>query len=290
MEPRAAGLDELPLPKKAKAKHKVKRRPSDTADSSTWLESNPVSKTKDEWAESLVETFQSRDQTKRTRIQSAPFESLQHISVQVQEELETPSPPLDESAPKVPPVLREAPSTSDSRQAKKKSTLSTRFINTVRDRRQSIAGGRPSVAISREEEAPFGTGGTPRTREYSHSVSVRPTNLALDDPMRQRKLIIDEIISTETQYVSDLKLIIDFFLEPLRWDKSIPKESLQTIFGNIEVIFQINSDLLADFKERQSIQGDTNIIVGDVFLKLVGFSLKRSKIFARGKALTHFVE
>ena len=89
-----------------------------------------------------------------------------------------------------------------------------------------------------------------------------------DPVLRQRKLVIHEIISTEQQYVDDLTLMINYFLEPLRWDKSVPRDALQIIFGNIEVIHQIAQDLLKDFLARQKEKGD-DILVGDIFLKLV---------------------
>ena len=85
-------------------------------------------------------------------------------------------------------------------------------------------------------------------------------------------MVIKEIISTEKQYVEDLTLMINYFLEPLRWDNAVPRDALQCIFGNIEVIYRINKDLLADFLQRQEETPGGDILVGDIFMKLVRLS------------------
>jgi len=115
-----------------------------------------------------------------------------------------------------------------------------------------------------------------KKRSISHE-DVSPTNSR--ETISKRELVIKEIITTETQYLGDIDLVIAQFLIPMRAkEKDIPKEIIQKIFGNIEVIRDVNSDILKELETRQKENGNYNILVGDIFLNLVGFRKYRSSI------------
>ena len=119
---------------------------------------------------------------------------------------------------------------------------------------------RKSFTLSRDDSAgQFGSD----TAELSSFLKSHSTS-----ELGKRELVVNEIITTEKQYLADLALLINDFLEPMR-NMNIPKESLQKIFGNIEVIHNINSDVLADLETRLENKPDHDILVGDVFLNLV---------------------
>ena len=108
-----------------------------------------------------------------------------------------------------------------------------------------------------------------KKRSISHE-DLSPTNSR--ETLSKRELVIREIITTESQYLGDVDLVIAQFLIPLRAkEKDIPKEIIQKIFGNIEVIRDVNSDILKELESRQSEKGNYDILVGDIFLNLVGF-------------------
>ena len=108
-----------------------------------------------------------------------------------------------------------------------------------------------------------------KKRSISHE-DLSPTNSR--ETLSKRELVIREIITTESQYLGDVDLVIAQFLIPLRAkEKDIPKEIIQKIFGNIEVIRDVNSDILKELESRQNEKGNYDILVGDIFLNLVGF-------------------
>lgn len=135
------------------------------------------------------------------------------------------------------------------------------FMSRVRKLTDSTEKPRPSsLTLSRdivnEEENDL-----PTPIELSEAAKSNPK-------LKQRELIVHEIISTEEQYLSYLTVVIKYFLEPIR-GLNIPKDIIQKLFGNIEVIHNINSDVLKDLKNRQEEKGNYDILVGDIFLKLV---------------------
>eukprot|EP01080_Neovahlkampfia_damariscottae_P010944 gene10944-3650_t len=63
----------------------------------------------------------------------------------------------------------------------------------------------------------------------------------------KRTFIISEFLETERTYVSNLKILVNDFLEPLKKDQNLLKEnSRKIIFGNIETVLKINSLFLED--------------------------------------------
>ena len=115
----------------------------------------------------------------------------------------------------------------------------------------------------------------------------------IDPKVKQRELIINEIVTTEQTYVNDLAVIKEVitilnrkykifvfnvpknqcFIIPMREQSIISKEDLQLLFGNIEVFSEINTDLLNDFKKRIDESGNNNILLGDIFLRVVNYSI-----------------
>uniref|UniRef100_A0A7S4NWX6 DH domain-containing protein n=1 Tax=Paramoeba aestuarina TaxID=180227 RepID=A0A7S4NWX6_9EUKA len=58
-----------------------------------------------------------------------------------------------------------------------------------------------------------------------------------------RRLILMEIFETEKLYVKDLQYIVDEWLKPLRSSEIISRGQLPDVFGNIELILNVNSEL-----------------------------------------------
>jgi len=74
---------------------------------------------------------------------------------------------------------------------------------------------------------------------------------------------LEEIISTEKQYVVDLDTIIKVFLQAIRKSKIIEEKDIEALFSNIEEIFSTNSELLHLLIQRLS--DPSRIVVGDIF-------------------------
>lgn len=72
---------------------------------------------------------------------------------------------------------------------------------------------------------------------------------------KYRKKIAEEILQTEQFYVSNLRLIIELFMNPLRdkldsKEEIISKEQIRTIFSDIEVIYNYNKNFLAQLEPK----------------------------------------
>eukprot|EP01102_Stenamoeba_stenopodia_P017985 TRINITY_DN6535_c0_g1_i1.p1 TRINITY_DN6535_c0_g1~~TRINITY_DN6535_c0_g1_i1.p1 ORF type:complete len:681 (-),score=184.82 TRINITY_DN6535_c0_g1_i1:810-2852(-) len=82
---------------------------------------------------------------------------------------------------------------------------------------------------------------------------------------------LEELVSTERDYVSDLSIIIKTFLEPMRNQKMASVSELRILFGNVEEIYEANKSLLAEMEELLSTK---NSGIGQVFLKSADLLMK----------------
>ncbi|KAJ3116826.1 Myosin 10A, isoform D [Physocladia obscura] len=86
---------------------------------------------------------------------------------------------------------------------------------------------------------------------------------------RKRQEIIYEIITTERDYVLDLEIVRNVWMERCRASKIVQGKDISVIFSNIEAILPVNSELLKRLEERQAMH--TNHIIeqiGDIFIKV----------------------
>lgn len=89
-------------------------------------------------------------------------------------------------------------------------------------------------------------------------------NKSARDVRRQEKknLILQEILDSEVTYLKQLEILSIYFMKPIK--ETIDKEDFNTIFGNIETIYEVNGALLDELKKDL-----TN--VAKAFLKLAPF-------------------
>eukprot|EP01112_Ceratiomyxa_fruticulosa_P012291 TRINITY_DN3397_c0_g1_i1.p1 TRINITY_DN3397_c0_g1~~TRINITY_DN3397_c0_g1_i1.p1 ORF type:complete len:711 (-),score=147.22 TRINITY_DN3397_c0_g1_i1:104-2236(-) len=87
-----------------------------------------------------------------------------------------------------------------------------------------------------------------------------------------RYRVVNEILNTEKSYVNSLSLVIKYFLQPMRARSIVTPDLIQTIFFNIETIYQINVQFLnlltqAILGPPTPVAGDE--CIGDLFLSAV---------------------
>ncbi|KAK4512689.1 putative component of NuA3 histone acetyltransferase complex [Mucor velutinosus] len=97
----------------------------------------------------------------------------------------------------------------------------------------------------------------------------------LDQEMthQQRESIIQELLSTEKQYLETLNIVLNYYITPLRKNsnkssfnflgmKKLPctEREMRWLFGNFEDIQAVHTDILSSLEERLSIWGPTQII------------------------------
>eukprot|EP01088_Endostelium_zonatum_P006115 TRINITY_DN18221_c0_g1_i1.p1 TRINITY_DN18221_c0_g1~~TRINITY_DN18221_c0_g1_i1.p1 ORF type:complete len:600 (-),score=145.63 TRINITY_DN18221_c0_g1_i1:42-1841(-) len=68
--------------------------------------------------------------------------------------------------------------------------------------------------------------------------------------MDQRARVINELIETESDYVRDMKIVIELYMEPLRKSKVVSVYQLNMIFCNIEKIMEANKKLLSLLEQQ----------------------------------------
>lgn len=80
--------------------------------------------------------------------------------------------------------------------------------------------------------------------------------------------MIKEIISTEYDYVNDLNIIDSVFLTPLRIKGVLTEDEIKSIFGNVEILLQINTEVIKTWEEKKKQMTDETKAVAELFLSL----------------------
>eukprot|EP01134_Creolimax_fragrantissima_P003117 CFRG3117T1 len=93
--------------------------------------------------------------------------------------------------------------------------------------------------------------------------------LGKDEVNRQNR--INEIISTERNYVYALEILTNIFMEPIRKKKLLDNRTMTHIFSNLEMIFPIHQRLLETLESRRS--SDNTVIenIGDAFGDIIPY-------------------
>jgi hypothetical protein len=86
-----------------------------------------------------------------------------------------------------------------------------------------------------------------------------------------RRLRIQEILSTEKTYVKKLLLIINSFAIPLKQQSDVlTSAQSNTLFNNVELLYQFNSKLLTDIQSRAE-NWNNDSCIGDLFVQFAPF-------------------
>ena len=95
--------------------------------------------------------------------------------------------------------------------------------------------------------------------------AVEKLNLSKKEIKRQE--VIYEIITTEQDYLNDLTLICDVYVNPLKKNKLVRPKDHAILFSNIEILQPVNMEILKSFLKRQE---ENKVIeqVADVFIRM----------------------
>jgi hypothetical protein len=86
--------------------------------------------------------------------------------------------------------------------------------------------------------------------------------------LAKRASVVQEIMSTERDYASDLDLLVEVFQKPL--SSIIEPSDLQTIFPNIGQLQMVHRELLNEFDSQRGRYSDlADVRIGEIFCKLV---------------------
>eukprot|EP01103_Thecamoeba_quadrilineata_P016777 TRINITY_DN5713_c0_g1_i1.p1 TRINITY_DN5713_c0_g1~~TRINITY_DN5713_c0_g1_i1.p1 ORF type:complete len:545 (+),score=83.61 TRINITY_DN5713_c0_g1_i1:36-1670(+) len=86
----------------------------------------------------------------------------------------------------------------------------------------------------------------------------------------KRNKIVQEVLTSERTYVTNLRILSTVFLEPLMQTELVKEDKLKALFKAITVIMGYSKALLTDLAERVT-KWTVNTKLGDIFLKMVVF-------------------
>ena len=82
----------------------------------------------------------------------------------------------------------------------------------------------------------------------------------------QRQYQIHELVYSETDYLSTLRILVDVFQAQLHATEQEDDQLNQLVFGNVSSLIRISKDLEASLRERQATQGPVIQHIGDIFV------------------------
>jgi len=96
-----------------------------------------------------------------------------------------------------------------------------------------------------------------------------------------RMSVINEMMTTERDYVADLEIVVKLWLNPIRVRDLLTEAEIGAIFSNLETILQMNQTILLAFEKRLIVQRDKQEgteMVGDIFQQMGDF-FKMYKVY-----------
>ena len=117
----------------------------------------------------------------------------------------------------------------------------------------------PLVALAQKQQA----------LELKKEREILSEDPSLDERTLKRHKVINEIINTEKDYISDLNKVIKIFLEPLGKEGILTPEEVKDIFSNVKLLVNVNQALLEDLsKQAKQTNGEE---LGQSFVLLVHY-------------------
>lgn len=129
----------------------------------------------------------------------------------------------------------------------------------------------------------------PSKSKNSQQSSAAPPPVPEGSRKAKQDLILEEILATEKYttvflidinslffffsrtYVEGLKLVIELYYKPLKEKKILNEEELKNIFSNIQALFNVNNQLLADLETYAKEKPDSMEQLISIFYQMVPF-------------------
>ncbi|KAM9989947.1 hypothetical protein ACTFIY_005993 [Dictyostelium cf. discoideum] len=102
----------------------------------------------------------------------------------------------------------------------------------------------------------------------SSPISTGHTGESIEEKNKRFRIkIINELIETERDYVRDLNIVVEVFLNPIREKQLLSAKDINSLFSNIEILFSINMNVLKALEKDKDPLCE-NISVGQTFLDM----------------------
>ncbi|PRP83680.1 calmodulin-binding protein [Planoprotostelium fungivorum] len=83
-----------------------------------------------------------------------------------------------------------------------------------------------------------------------------------------RVSVIKEIVSTEQAYVKHLRIIVNTFIDGLKYNNIVDEQTISSLFSNVRELEVLNSKLLARLQDRIENSSSEYWMIGDIFLEM----------------------
>ncbi|KAM9963611.1 hypothetical protein ACTFIW_006847 [Dictyostelium discoideum] len=102
----------------------------------------------------------------------------------------------------------------------------------------------------------------------SSPISTGHTGESIEEKNKRFRIkIINELIETERDYVRDLNIVVEVFLNPIREKQLLSAKDINSLFSNIEILYSINMNVLKALEKDKDPLCE-NISVGQTFLDM----------------------
>ncbi|KAN0032251.1 hypothetical protein ACTFIV_006132 [Dictyostelium citrinum] len=102
----------------------------------------------------------------------------------------------------------------------------------------------------------------------SSPISTGHTGESIEEKNKRFRIkIINELIETERDYVRDLNIVVEVFLNPIREKQLLSAKDINALFSNIEILYSINMNVLKALEKDKDPLCE-NISVGQTFLDM----------------------
>ncbi|ORX44302.1 hypothetical protein BCR36DRAFT_127473 [Piromyces finnis] len=118
----------------------------------------------------------------------------------------------------------------------------------------------------------------------------------------QRQEVMFEMINTEKDYLKDLKIVMDIYIEPMKTQKVLRQKDIDVIFSDWENILLVHTEITKRLEDRQK-QGYIINEIGDIWIQMSDylkvytmycsnhpFALVKLQSLCRNKNFTKFLE
>lgn len=131
--------------------------------------------------------------------------------------------------------------------------LSARGLDSIQIRKKTLNLTNNLTARSQAKSKPTRRTSSPSVPESDEPQASDPLQTAswegaspetLERRATKRERVLMELLMTERKFVSVLAAVVQFVLSPMRSNSILAEEEVETIFANIEDIFQLNQSLL----------------------------------------------
>lgn len=131
-----------------------------------------------------------------------------------------------------------------------------KFLLLKPQRRRSAQYNRNLMSILKGAFDQNSKGNIPQPATQSIPLQVRLERIHTEgriEKVKEREISYLELVETEDAFVSDLDILVEYYIKPIREESILNEQEITNIFVNIEQILELNRSLLTHFQAHSSV-------------------------------------